>query len=350
MRECRISIKRKAPKITVLFFIILFTALFVAINNLKFLNQEIIVPNKEEINETKIDSLNIDDVKTREDILTFKDYDMAGTTNIIYDEHDIILIGVSSLGSIFLLEIATISKKLRKNSHENKLDTNTFLHQKVEGITATENIVYGFVKDYLNQNRYFEKEKLLKFLAGRISREKINLNGIGISIVLDTLLNKNLVAEGSKLNKTEILSNGNREMIYDFVRENPGVYVNIIVKNLNLSTFLVNWHLEMLLKFNLIRKTKIGNYDAYFDINSNSKQDEILHIFSREKCSKLIRYLEINREGANKNRISKDLAMHPNTVTKYLNDLEKYGLLITELHSRSVIYYLNENEYSIYRN
>jgi len=49
------------------------------------------------------------------------------------------------------------------------------------------------------------------------------------------------------------------------------------VKTSGLNNFLVKWHLEKLIEFNLVKKEKVDNFEAYFDSNLKCKNYEIIH-------------------------------------------------------------------------
>jgi predicted transcriptional regulator len=80
---------------------------------------------------------------------------------------------------------------------------------------------------------------------------KININNRGIEEHLKSLVDKNLIVEGSKLSGYNILNNSKRKKIHEYIANNPGTYFNKIVKDLLLSNHVVVWHLNMLLKFEL---------------------------------------------------------------------------------------------------
>jgi predicted transcriptional regulator len=147
------------------------------------------------------------------------------------------------------------------------------------------------------------------------------------------------------LTREEVLLNSNRRNIYEYIKENPGTYSNKIVNSLDLSTFLVNWHIDMLLKFDFIRKERIGNFDAFYDLNTNPEYDEVIHIISRDKCSKIIEHLKENDGGCTKYQLTKELGMHPNTITKYVNKIDEFGLLVSNRYSNKVLYKLDMEKY-----
>lgn len=209
-------------------------------------------------------------------------------------------------------------------------------------LSEQEEIVLNVVREYLNKNRYFNIEKVLPFIQSRFRRASININTNGIETLLKSLVKKNLIVEGSKLTSEEILHNIKRTRIYNFIVKNPGTYFNKIVSGLNISNHIVVWHLNMLVKFNYIKKEKLENHDVYFDSETNFEEVKVNYYLSNKKCKKLIDYLKINNSGVNKTQLSANLGMHINTVQKYLTILEEIGVISKKSHSNNILYFLNQ--------
>lgn len=210
-------------------------------------------------------------------------------------------------------------------------------------LSEQESIVLEVVLEYLNKNRYFDMEKILSFINARFRMGGINMNTRGIEEVLKSLVNKNLIVEGSKLNSYEILSNKKRKAIYEFIVKNPGTYFNKIIKSLKISNHVVVWHLNMLLRFDFIKKENIENHEIYFKANFDLDKSERVYFTSKDKSKLIIEYLKTNDTGITKTKISQDLNIHINTVAKYLNFLEKFDLVFKKELSNKTLYFLNED-------
>ena len=133
---------------------------------------------------------------------------------------------------------------------------------------------------------------------------------------------------------------------FDYITESPGIHFNKIYRNLNLSVAVVQWHLKMLLKFNFIKKEKIGNFNAYFIFDVNNKNFKIMHIISREKYRRIIEFLRLNNKGHSIFQISKELGTHRNTISKYLEILDKIGLVYNKKLPNKTLFFLNENSFN----
>ncbi len=214
-----------------------------------------------------------------------------------------------------------------------------------ENILRYEDDVLSIVQDYLNQNRFFILEDIIPFIQVRI-KTTTNLNQTGIRKILNSLIKKRMIVERSKFTKEDVLDNENRSIIYTYIKDHPGAYFNQISKKLNLSNYILAWHLKILSQFEYIRSKEIENHEAFFDVDLEHANDEILFLISKEKPREIINYLLKNPTGSSKTQISRELSMHANTVTKYVKQLERGGLLLKNKQSQKTLYIITKQFYS----
>ena len=132
-------------------------------------------------------------------------------------------------------------------------------------------------------------------------------------------------------------------MIYNFINQNPATYFFKIVKELKLSNHVVVWHLRMLLKFNFIKMEELENHNIYFDSNFNEEDRKFRYFMSKERSKKIVECIKKNHFGITKTQLSKDLGMHINTITKYLESLEHFNVIIEEKISKKRLFFFNES-------
>lgn len=214
-----------------------------------------------------------------------------------------------------------------------------------ENILEHEEALLFIVQKYLNKNRYFTIENIIPFINANLKKLSINLNYQGIREILKSLIKKKLILERSKLMRDEILDNENRERIFNLICKNPGIYFNRITKKLNLSNYILAWHLKMLIKFNFIRSKRIENHEVFFDINLPPENDEMYSFMSKEKSRKIINYLLENQEGITKTKLSKELTIHSSTISKYVDRLEIHKILLKKKLTNKTLYFINEEFY-----
>jgi predicted transcriptional regulator len=271
---------------------------------------------------------------------TFNNFDLE--INLTITTSLIILIGTSVGVQLFDL--------IKNESQKGVQDKEVASIPITSDLSIEESQVLALVEEFLNQNRVCYKPDLVSFIKSRNFQEDNGLNHNGIKHTLDSLVAKHMIVEGSKITRNTTLSNLNRSSVYEEIKNNPGMYLNKLSKDLGLSTFLTNWHLNILLRFNMIRKQEFNNQIAYFDSELPSENDYILQIISRAKCSELIEYLKLNSNGCTKSQIAKTLRMHHTTVNKYLEIIIDNQLANLQTVNNKSLYYLNTEKFDELKN
>ncbi len=214
-----------------------------------------------------------------------------------------------------------------------------------KNVLQHEEPVLFIVQEYLNKNRFFTFEDIVPYIQVRLKELKIILNQNGINEVLKSLVRKSLIIERSKFTRNEVLENENRKRIFDYICLNPGVYFNQIGQKLNISNYILSWHLKILINFRYIRSSSIENHEVFFNSTVNDEKDELMAFISKSKSKNILDFLEEHQEGASKTQLSKALSMHSTTVSKYVEKLEKFGLILALKKPNYVLYVLNDKLY-----
>ncbi len=209
-------------------------------------------------------------------------------------------------------------------------------------LLTEEKTVLKLVQEYIKENRYFKADEIVSYINSRFAKGSTNINDVGIKNILQSLVKKNLIVDGSKLTREDVLLNENRRKIYEYISLNPGTYFSKIFKELNLNIPVVGWHINILNKFGYIRKKKISNHEVYFASSENQDLDEAIHLVGKEKGQKIVEYFLQYNEGVTQTQLCRKLGMHSNTITKYVRKLEKSGLLIKKKLSNKKLYFLDE--------
>ncbi|MFX0032123.1 MAG: hypothetical protein ACFE8E_13030 [Candidatus Hodarchaeota archaeon] len=211
-----------------------------------------------------------------------------------------------------------------------------------EQLAELEKVVLSIIQDYLNKNRVLDIDKVIPFIQTRLREKSKRLTTYGIQLILKSLQEKKLIVKASKLTYDTILNNKKRRKIHKFIKNYPGTHFSRIVSKLEISSHVVVWHLNILLKFGFIKKEKIENRDAYYTPDIDKQRFQQLHYIYKAKSQKIIYYLKENNIGISKTQISSDLNMHINTVNKYLKVLNNVDIITKEKLSNSVLFFLNE--------
>jgi len=186
-------------------------------------------------------------------------------------------------------------------------------------------------------------EEIIPYINSRFVKESININSTGIKKILQSLVKKKIIVEGSVLTRKELLDNEKRENIFRLVKKHPGIIFHELVRKSHFSNYIVYWHLKMLMRFQCIKTTTIGKHQIFFVSSVKLEDAELEYFKSKEKSKQIITFLRDNDIGVSKTQISRELNMHINTAIKYLNNLVRLKILEEKPISNKSLYFLNEN-------
>jgi len=255
-------------------------------------------------------------------------------------QKDLFAYCTSFLTLTLTIELVIIFKKQKKSNNDDQIDINL---NRLNNLSDRETFVFNIIQDHLSKNRTLEKEKIVPLIKSRFSRNSDGLNNNGIETAVDQLLKKNLIVNRSKFTIETILENPNRLAVYKTIIDNPGIHFMRLVTSLGMSIYLVKWHITMLLKFKLVKKRKFENREIYFDYTLNPNQVDYLHFITLDKTQKILRYLKLHLDGCSKYNLTKSLHIHPNTLTKYLGELERYNHVFNRKLPNKTLYFFNIN-------
>ncbi|MFX1378635.1 MAG: hypothetical protein ACFFA4_06040 [Promethearchaeota archaeon] len=210
-------------------------------------------------------------------------------------------------------------------------------------LVAQERVVFDIVQDYLSKNRQFNIDDIIPYISFHLRRSSNNLNYEGIKSVLKSLVKKKFLIEGSKLTHADILKNHKRKKIYNHIIKNPGIYFTKIISDLGFSNHVAVWHLNILIKFNYIKKRIYNKHEVFFDSKVDPNEAKFEFYISLDKSKTIIQYLEKNNIGITKTGLSKALNMHVNTLSKYLDILEKLKVILKEKIDNTKLIFINED-------
>ena len=143
-------------------------------------------------------------------------------------------------------------------------------------------------------------------------------------------------SEGSKFSKETVLSNHIRNGIYNYIRVHPGVHFSILRKKalpeVKGSSGQLVWHLEMLLKFNYIKKIKVGNYTVFLPIDVDEEVGPILFLL-RDKINNKVIQLLFKENTVERSEIYKEVEQKREDVYYRINNLIDQDILIVSASS-----------------
>ncbi len=133
----------------------------------------------------------------------------------------------------------------------------------------------------------------------------------------------------SYLTLTDIFKNENRLNIINQILRNPGIHHNELLRNCDLQKGQLKWHLDILLKHNVIKKEKYGQYTIYFPITISFDAIEYLeNLIAKSKTTSGILKIIKENPGINSSEISRILSLSRNTIKYHIDKLSTLGKLL----------------------
>lgn len=140
--------------------------------------------------------------------------------------------------------------------------------------------------------------------------------------------------EGSKFTKETVLNNEIRKKIYEIIKKEHSIHFSNIKKRVFIkdgkslgSAGQFIWHINMLLKFNLIQKTKVKNYTLFFPYDFTI-DEAILHFFLKDELNAEIFKILIENKVLNKSDINKILNEGRSKINYRIESLLEHELIV----------------------
>jgi len=129
------------------------------------------------------------------------------------------------------------------------------------------------------------------------------------------------------ISRKNIFNLKKKKEIYEFITENPGVYLREISRRLNIPRTTLIHHLKYLKKHDLIFLKFSGGYTRCWPTNKMGiKEKEMLGVL-RQEIPRNILIIIYFKTGQSQDEISKELCKHPSTINFHLKKLKELDLI-----------------------
>jgi predicted transcriptional regulator len=166
-----------------------------------------------------------------------------------------------------------------------------------------------------------------------LAKRRLKIPRKGLLKIIQYLLNKKILVEGSKYTKETVLDNEYRRIIYNYIDQNPGTYFSQLKRDLlsgsseaEASSGQLIWHLEMLLKFKYIKKLKVKNYSIFLPTDI-ADEFGILYFLLNDKINQKIITLLNNSGGIKMADVYKEINEQREHVYYRINNFIELGIL-----------------------
>lgn len=191
--------------------------------------------------------------------------------------------------------------------------------------------VIKIANEMLNEGRVLN----IEYLYRRAKRE-LKIPREGMLTIIQYLINKKIIINGSKFTKDTILDSQIRNQIYYFLQNNIGLHFSAIKRNLIIKekgniigVGQLIWHLEMLLKFNLIKGFDLGNHTIFIPVEIDEDLAKIYYLARNIVRYKILRYL-IENERTTRPALSEEIQESRENIYYHIKVLIEHCYLINE--------------------
>lgn len=200
--------------------------------------------------------------------------------------------------------------------------------------------VLEIAEEIMSKNKVLNIENLYN-----LAKKQLKIPRNGLLSIIQFLINKKLLIEGSKFSKETVLSNQIRRGIYYFIRTNPAIHFSVLRRKAFSETMgssgQLVWHLEMLLKFNYIKKIKVGNYTVFLPFDLSEDTGRIIFLLRDRINNKLMKLLT-EENNVLKSEIYKEIDEKREDVYYRINNLINHDI-ITFSETSDKILCINSN-------
>ncbi|MFX1237841.1 MAG: winged helix-turn-helix transcriptional regulator [Promethearchaeota archaeon] len=139
-----------------------------------------------------------------------------------------------------------------------------------------------------------------------------------------------------------IFENKYRRKIIDKVLEEPGIHNNELIRQCNIQNGQLKWHLNVLLRYNIIKQVKIGQYNTFYPILSFNQNSKVgMAFLSKSKTTLIILNIIEKNPGINSSAIARQLNLARSTLKYHIDKLSRKHLISIQANGNKKSLYPN---------
>ncbi|MBN1216911.1 MAG: winged helix-turn-helix transcriptional regulator [Candidatus Lokiarchaeota archaeon] len=141
----------------------------------------------------------------------------------------------------------------------------------------------------------------------------------------------------------DIFENYNRRKIIKLILAEPGIHYNDLLRKCDLYPGQLQWHLNVLLEFCIIKKDKISNFTIFLPNIQDLSIDDYGSKLVKSKTSLDILDLIEKNPGIISSTLAENLDLKKNTISYHINKLKKKKIIRSVKRGRELKIFLNED-------
>ena len=174
------------------------------------------------------------------------------------------------------------------------------------------------------------------------AKRKLKIPRQGLNTIIQMLLNRKILVDGSRFTKETVLRNKIRNYIFWLIKTNIGSHFSFLKKEVSqqkeseIGVGHLIWHLEKLIKFNLIKKIKIKNCTIFLPIEI-SDEEGIIYFILRDDLNRQIINILLEHESVKNTDIYKELNVQREKMYYRINKLIEFGIISPKADDEKII-------------
>jgi predicted transcriptional regulator len=129
--------------------------------------------------------------------------------------------------------------------------------------------------------------------------------------------------------KEKVLENEHRRVIYNFVKENPGLHMRELQRQLEIPLSTLEYHLDYLEKKDIVSLEDDRRYCRYFAEDHTEYEKKLLSALRQRRLREII-LLVLSEKLMSFKELSKEIRIADSTLSHYLGFLSDDEILVRE--------------------
>ncbi len=142
------------------------------------------------------------------------------------------------------------------------------------------------------------------------------------------------IYQNHNLSFDEIFESEIRKKIIDTILKEPGIHHNDLLRKCKIHRGQLQWHLSVLIQFNIIRKEKLGQYSIFYPIDYEDQNIDSKKSLLGSKQSRKILDLIESQPGIYSSKIAHRLNLKRNSVKYHIDKLLTNHLIFVKTEGR----------------
>ncbi|MHA1648126.1 MAG: winged helix-turn-helix transcriptional regulator, partial [Promethearchaeota archaeon] len=157
------------------------------------------------------------------------------------------------------------------------------------------------------------------------------------------LLNRKISIENSphKLSMQDVLENQKRDELIGLIIDIPGIHFNEILRQIDITPGNLDWHLNILEAYKVIKKRKVGQYILYFSYYYKNPFSEVDLLLQKNDTTMKILYYIAKKPNIYQKILANELGLNRSTIKYHLDKLIKAGIVQKRKTGIHVGYYVD---------